>query len=194
MHTGGPRGSYSAMGWPARLPVQGLSGQGLCGQGLCARQLVCPVDNACAGLQAKAAKAAQEAGSDAAAAGVEPNVIDLEEPETAAAEAAEAAAKAAPTAKKPAGARGGPAGKAGGRQRVPKRKGDAAAANGLANGSSAAAADVNGTAPMDVSNDRSRDGSAAVAEDSITSANAYLLVYRRRMGAPSQPAPQLPAR
>lgn len=139
-------------------------------------------------MQAKAAKAAQDAAGDAAA-GDGPEVIDLEASEPAA--APEAAAKA--------GRRAG-GGKGGGRQRAHKRKGGGAAAaattapNGLANGTGAAVADANGAAPMDVADGEGSGSGAARTADSITSANAYLLVYRRKSDAPSQPAPQLPAR
>ena len=124
---------------------------------------------------AAAAAAAEAAGPEAV------EVIDLE-------------AESEPPAAVPATGRGA------GRQRAPKRKGAAAARaalaaaaapNGLANGGAAAVHDVGGAAPMEVA-DGGGDGAAAA--DSITSANAYLLVYRRTSDAPSQPPPQLPAR
>ena len=122
-------------------------------------------------------------------------VIDLE------AEAEPPAA--APATSKATGSRGG-GGRGGGRQRAPKRKGGNAAAtanaavtaaagpNGLANGTAATGHDANGAAPMELVDGEA--GGAAAAADSITSANAYLLVYRRVSDTPQQPPPQLPAR
>jgi hypothetical protein len=151
-------------------------------------------------VQVKAGKVADGAAGSAAAAaeaaGPEAiEVIDLE---------AEAEPPAAvPATGKAAGARGG-GGRGGGRQRAPKRKGGNAAAaanaavtaapapNGLANGSAARVHDADGAAPMELADGEA--GGAAAAADSITSANAYLLVYRRTSDKPSQPPPQLPAR
>lgn len=150
-------------------------------------------------LQVKAGKAADSAAGNAAAAG-EPagpeavEVIDLEaEPEPPA---------AAPATSKAASGRSGGS-RGGGRQRAPKRKGGGGAAtaattaataapNGLVNGSAATGHDADGAAPMELA-DGEAGGSAAPA-DSITSANAYLLVYRRTSDAPQPPPPQLPAR
>ncbi len=136
-------------------------------------------------LQAKAK--AKDGDAAVEAAGHE--VIDLDAHETA---AVAAAAPAAAAGRGAAGKRAAAGGKPGGKPRAPKRK------PGRANGAADEYAAGGGSAmPVDVLGDGADGGEAAVAAaaaDSITSANAYLLVYRRRTGGPAQPPPHLPAR